>query len=69
MWDFLQNLFTALLPIVTAFAGWAGARIRNTNQKDKAVERGVKMLLRAKLSTLACTTLRPEKFRRMVWKR
>ena len=47
MWDFLQNLFTALLPIVTAFAGWAGARIRNTNQKDKAVERGVKKLMRA----------------------
>ena len=52
MWDFLQNLFTALLPIVTAFAGWAGARIRNTNQKDKAVERGVKMLLRAKIIDL-----------------
>ena len=69
MWDFLQNLFTALLPIVTAFAGWAGARIRNTNQKDKAVERGVKMLLRAKIIDLACITLRSEKFRRMVWKR
>ena len=52
MWEFLQNLFTALLPIVTAFAGWAGARIRNTNQKDKAVERGVKMLLRAKIIDL-----------------
>ena len=69
MWEFLQNLFTALLPIVTAFAGWAGARIRNTNQKDKAVERGVKMLLRAKIIDLGLHYLRPEKFRPTAWKR
>lgn len=49
MWDVVQNLITALLPIVTAFAGWAAAQLRQSSKRDKAVESGVKMLLRERI--------------------
>ena len=50
--DVLQEIAAALVPLLAAFAGWAGARLRSGQKRDKAVERGVKMLLRAKVIDL-----------------
>ena len=48
-------------PLVAAFAGWAG-RLKSNAKKDKAMEQGLKMLLRAKVIDLVCTTSRRAKF-------
>ena len=46
--ELLQDIITAVLPLVAAFAGWAAGR----SKKDKAMEQGLKMLLRAKVIDL-----------------
>ena len=41
-----------MLPLVAAFAGWAAGRLKSNAKKDKAMEQGLKMLLRAKVIDL-----------------
>ena len=50
--ELLQDIITAVLPLVAAFAGWAAGRMKSNARKDKAVEQGLKMLLRAKIIDL-----------------
>lgn len=49
MWDFVAELAKVLLPLLTAFAGWAAAKLRTSSKRDRAVESGVKMLLRERI--------------------
>lgn len=50
--ELLQDIITAVLPLVAAFAGWAAGRLKSNAKKDKAMEQGLKMLLRAKVIDL-----------------
>lgn len=47
--DLIADVVTVLLPVLAAFAGWAAARLRAGGKKDKALETGVKMLLRERI--------------------
>lgn len=48
----LSNLITVLLPLVTAFAGWAAAKLTKSKKEDKALVEGVKSLLRGQIIDL-----------------
>ena len=51
MEDF-SGIITALLPLITAFSGWAAARLTLGRKEEKALREGVKGLLRAKVIDL-----------------
>ena len=46
------QLTAAALPVLTAFAGWAAARLKSGTKRDKAIEQGVKSLLRGQIIDL-----------------
>ena len=48
----VSSLVAALLPLLTAFGGWAAARLTHSRKEEKAMREGVKGLLRAKVIDL-----------------
>ena len=50
--DKLPEILTAVLPLITAFCGWAAARLTRSRKEEKALRDGVKGLLRAKVIDL-----------------
>lgn len=50
--EWMADLLTALLPALTAGAGWAAARLGRSRKTDRALREGVKGLLRAKVIDL-----------------
>ena len=67
--EWMQELATALIPLLAAFCGWAAVRLRAGTKKDKTMEYGMKMLLRGKDHRPGrCTTWNGEKSRRLRWK-
>lgn len=52
MEDIIAQLSAALLPLLTAFCGWAAARLARSRKEEKAMREGVKGLLRAKVIDL-----------------
>lgn len=52
MWDFVAELAKVMLPLLTAFAGWAAAKLRTSSKRDRALESGVKMMLRERIIDL-----------------
>ena len=49
MADVLTEIIKAAIPLLAAFAGWAAAKLRSNGKRDKAVESGMKMLLRERI--------------------
>lgn len=47
--DFLPDIVTALVPLLTAFCGWAAARLTRSRKEEKALRDGVKSLLRGQI--------------------
>ena len=45
----LTRILAACSPVLALVAGWAAGQLRSVHKKDRAMENGVKMLLRAKL--------------------
>lgn len=52
MAEHLPDLMVGLLPLLTAFCGWAAARLTRSRKQEKALRDGVKGLLRAKVIDL-----------------
>ncbi len=52
MAEHLPDLMAGLLPLLTAFCGWAAARLTRSRKQEKALRDGVKGLLRAKVIDL-----------------
>lgn len=52
MADKLAVVLTLLLPLLTAFAGWAAAQLGKSRKADKALTEGVKSLLRGQIIDL-----------------
>lgn len=50
--DKLAATVTVLLPVLTAFAGWAVAQLGKSRKADKALTEGVKSLLRGQIIDL-----------------
>ena len=50
--DFLPDIVTALVPLLTAFCGWAAAQLGKSRKADKALTEGVKSLLRGQIIDL-----------------
>lgn len=50
--DKLAAAVTVLLPVLTAFAGWAVAQLGKSRKADKALTEGVKSLLRGQIIDL-----------------
>lgn len=50
--DKLAASMTVLLPLLTAFAGWAAAQLGKSRKADKALTEGVKSLLRGQIIDL-----------------
>lgn len=50
--EWAANLVAALLPALTAAAGWVAAQLGRSRKTDKALREGVKGLLRAKVIDL-----------------
>lgn len=48
----VTDLLAAVLPLLTAFCGWAAARLTRSRKEEKALRDGVKGLLRAKVIDL-----------------
>ena len=48
----MEEWITALTPLLAAFAGWAAARLKSGAKREKAVEQGVKSLLRGQIIDL-----------------
>lgn len=48
----LSSLIPVLLSLVTAFAGWAAAKLTKSKKEDKALVEGVKSLLRGQIIDL-----------------
>lgn len=48
----IPDILTAVLPLLTAFCGWAAARLTRSRKEEKALREGVKGLLRAKVIDL-----------------
>ena len=49
MEDVFAEIIKAALPLLAAFAGWAAAKLRSNGKRDKAIEVGMKMLLRERI--------------------
>lgn len=52
MADVLTEIIKAAIPLLAAFAGWAAAKLRSNGKRDKAIEAGMKMLLRERIINL-----------------
>lgn len=50
--DTLAKVFTVLMPFISAFAGWAAAKLTKGRKEDKALVEGVKSLLRGQIIDL-----------------
>ena len=50
--EHLSDMLAAALPLLTAFCGWAAARLTRSRKEEKALREGVKGLLRAKVIDL-----------------
>lgn len=50
--DNVTDVLAAVLPLLTAFCGWAAARLTRSRKEEKALRDGVKGLLRAKVIDL-----------------
>ncbi len=50
--DNVTDVLAAVLPLLTAFCGWAAARLTRSRREEKALRDGVKGLLRAKVIDL-----------------
>lgn len=50
--DKVTDVLAAVLPLLTAFCGWAAARLTRSRREEKALRDGVKGLLRAKVIDL-----------------
>lgn len=48
----IPDILTAVLPLLTAFCGWAAAGLTRSRKEEKALRDGVKGLLRAKVIDL-----------------
>lgn len=48
----IPDILAAALPLLTAFCGWAAARLTRSRKEEKALRDGVKGLLRAKVIDL-----------------
>ena len=48
----MEEWMAALTPLLAAFAGWAAARLKSGAKREKAVEQGVKSLLRGQIIDL-----------------
>ena len=48
----IPDILAAALPMLTAFCGWAAARLTRSRKEEKALRDGVKGLLRAKVIDL-----------------
>lgn len=49
MSDIIAEIIKAAIPLLAAFAGWAAAKLRSNGKRDKAIEAGMKMLLRERI--------------------
>ena len=47
--DIIAELIKSSLPLLAAFAGWAAAKLRSNGKRDRAMESGMKMLLRERI--------------------
>lgn len=56
----VSDLVTAVLPLLTAFCGWAAARLTRRSKEEKALREGVKGLLRAKVIDLGLHYIQEE---------
>ena len=52
MLENIPDILAAVLPLLTAFCGWAAARLTRSRKEEKALRDGVKGLLRAKVIDL-----------------
>ena len=52
MLENIPDILTAVLPLLTAFCGWAAAGLTRSRKEEKALRDGVKGLLRAKVIDL-----------------
>lgn len=50
--EYFPDVVTALVPLLTAFCGWAAAQLRRNRKETDAIKNGVKGLLRAKVIDL-----------------
>ncbi len=50
--DILPDILAGLLPLLTAFCGWAAAKLKSNRKEEEALKKGVKGLLRAKVIDL-----------------
>lgn len=50
--DYFPDVVAALVPLLTAFCGWAAAQLRRNRKEMGALKNGVKGLLRAKVIDL-----------------
>lgn len=50
--EHLSDIIAALVPLLTAFCGWAAARLKSNKKETEAIKTGVKGLLRAKVIDL-----------------
>lgn len=50
--EILPDILTAILPLLTAFCGWAAAKLKSNRKETEAIKKGVKGLLRAKVIDL-----------------
>ena len=50
--EHISDLLAAALPLVTAFCGWAAAKLARSHKMDKALTEGVKSLLRGQIIDL-----------------
>ena len=56
--DGVAAALTVLLPLLTAFAGWAVAQLGKSRKADKALTEGVKSLLRGQIIDLGLHYIR-----------
>lgn len=50
--EYLPDVVTALVPLLSAFCVWAAAQLRRNRKETDAIKNGVKGLLRAKVIDL-----------------
>ena len=52
IFDLVAKVLTVLMPFISAFAGWAAAKVTKERKEDKALVEGVKSLLRGQIIDL-----------------
>lgn len=66
--DILPDILAGLLPLLTAFCGWAAAKLKSNRKEEEALKKGVKGLLRAKVIDLWLHYIDAKAIPRTVWK-